>query len=735
MERTLSARLKEGGLAYDANLYGSLQKLGADYVKAGVRAVNFHLRDFDAANDSCQCFGQVTRQDFEKDGPLEPRHFIHPMTATEMATLATFVSQILAGTKSIRRVEARGDEDEEGAEQLNELLQWNDDQQSSYWQMFLWIWDACVFNRGIMYERWTPIYDVELEPVEEEDTSQEPVHGMNKRGLPRFTRGGEPIMVYPTTIRFRKKRKVVGGYTAIEIVSPYDFISDPMLPFSKLQQGRFCGHRVVIPWHELDRRSKLDPSDYDYVLPAAVARLKQRKTQTNVMAGPGAPAANASLQSRSFLERTRRGLPQGGLGATDAVNKEDGGMVECYVLYVTAKPSAHNIYKDDDENERIEFLMAGEKELLSVNIQPNTHDEYPYCVGEARPNAHRQFSPSWAMVIKGPQDHVDDLNWRHSEHLARSGVIILADGTKVDLADFLENTGRIRQVVMVKEEAAGTPLNQCAEVFKVDDPTKQFPEEMEFWKKQSEEATGAHAFIQGQKEGPDTTATEFVGVQQMATGRISSIARLLAEPGISRQTRRIAMNFQQFLPDEVTVRIRDQSSQEYDPDKAPSRQRTILRDNSAFPPEDPRSEMPDIQCEFDLIPHDGSLPSADTQKVAALSRAIEAFASQPMLAPMFDDTIPGNFDIKEMFADLLKDIGVRTNNYRISRETALKNLRAKMIASGQPLPPELDPNAQQPSNVTPMPPQEAPGIPSASQLPPTPSAAPPAPMPAAIPQV
>ena len=65
---------------------------------------------------------------------MAPRCFIHPMTATEIWTLATFISQILFGSQTTRKVEPRKDEDEPKANAVNELLQWNDDQQPTYLQ-------------------------------------------------------------------------------------------------------------------------------------------------------------------------------------------------------------------------------------------------------------------------------------------------------------------------------------------------------------------------------------------------------------------------------------------------------------------------------------------------------------------------------------------------------------------------------------------------------------------------
>jgi len=676
VDKLLAARLNETGPRYDANLFSKLAKTAHEYIDAGTKSLGYHIPDLDAANDLVQCFSALTKDDFEKLDRNASRNFRHPCTATEISTLATFVSQILFGGPSARKVEPREDGDEDAAKAMNELLRWNDNQQATYTQGFLWCWDAMTFNRGIMYDSWYQESKIEVEPVEEDDITAEQVQGINAKGQPRVRRDGTPIMVYPKLTRWRKKRVPGPGYNKIDLVSPYDFICDPMLPTHRFQEGRFAGHRVMIPWHELKRRSELDAADPLYVLPKVVERLKTRQ-QGNNATTPLIGSNSITSTSRSFFERQRRGTPVGQTGVTGgAINKDDGGVVECWVLYIRIKPKSIDLYEDDEE-EIIEILHSGQKELLSVNVISNKHDQFSYAIGEGRPHAHMQFGPSWALIIKPIQDFIDELKRRHAENVARAGNIFLCNPALCKMEQFLD-PNKTGLVIEVTEMGSGVQFDNIIKQIPVTDTTARFYEEMEMWIQHAEKATGAHASIQGETEDPSQTLGQFDQVQQMAIGRISTMARCLSESALVPQTKRFVENFRQYMPDQMVIRITGEQD-EYDPDKKAPVAMTIAQ--------------ADIDREFDLTPHDGSLPGQDQKKGEAVARLIEAFAN-PAFAPFFDPSIPGNFDIKWAMFEAAKISGLNMKKAIISREKAMQNLRETQMAQGiyaAPAPAGIDP--------------------------------------------
>lgn len=712
MEASLAARLNTDDKAYDQALYNKLGKMSRDYVQAGAQTTGYWISDLDACNDLSQAWASVAVGDCTGNGANFDRvgtnRFIHPMGATEMTTLTTFISQILFGGATTRKVEPRQDDDEKAADLVNELLQWNDDQQATYNQGYLWIWDAVVFNRGVMYDHWEPTFVVDTVPVYEEKTDD----------------AGQPIDRDPNAdpIRFKKQRTPNGGFNKINLISPYDFISDPMFPPIKFQEGRFAGHRISIAWQELERRSKLDVTDPLYVLPWVVKKLKNRPVNTGMGLTNSVTSPSIGMRSRSYYERLRAGNPVGVLGAADRINREDGGVIECFVVYVRMPPKTYDIY-DDTEPEIIEFLIAGELELLSVNVMPNKHDQYPYSIGEARPNAHMAFSPSWAMIIKPIQDWVDYLKDRKAASLSKTaGNMFLYDPASIDITQ-VTDPQKDGLVMAINQEAAGKPFDQILRQIPIQDLTANFYRDMEMWIGQAEVASGAHPYMQGTIEGGDPTATEVVATQQMGTGRVSSMARLLSVGGLCPQTKRFVCNFQQFAPEKMVVRITGDKS-DFDPDTDDLKKFETI-------------EKTDIQGEFDIIPSDGALPGTDSRKVAALTRLMEA-ADDPATAQYFDDTVPGNLSMKLILYEASKASGVKLRNFVISKSDAQKNLMLKSQAQGIPVQqgPDGQPmitGAQPPQAPPASPVPVAPGlsIPDASSVP-SPTGTPTTPSPATV---
>jgi hypothetical protein len=753
----LESRLNSDSTLFDSALYNKLARTAKDYIQSGLNVLDFYIPDLDTCNDVVNCFGPIGKSSFEKGTDRnKPRNFIHPMTATEMWTLATFISQILAGGETVRRVEPRNPEDESKADLINEVLRWNDNQQDTYGQIFHWCRDAVTCNRGVLFDHWEDLVAVELEAVTYEMPWIAPVDENGKKQIDPET--GKPYRKprdYKGKVctRFRKKRKTIGGFAKINLISPYDFICDPAMPPGRFQEGRFAGHRVLLPWDELRRRSELPVDHYQYVLPAVVQKLKNSKQKRVTSIATGSTTST----SRSFFERQRRNQPVSTTTGSDKITKEEGGVVECFVLQVRMRPTDYKIFPDDTEEEKIEFLISGDSDLLSVNITTNKHDQYPYSVGEARPNGHMQFMPSWAMIIRGPQSFVDYMCTRRRESLARtSGNIFIGNPSWVDFNAFTD-PDKDGLFIPITPEGAGKPIDQIIKQVPVQDTTANFYDEVDRWQKTSEEATGAHAPMQGSKEEGDPTATEFVGTQQMAQGRISTIARLLSAGGLVPQTQRIVSNLQQFLPDEMTIRISGDQDQ-FDPDKPVQHFRRFARDASEFQDEDgkpmPKFEddgetpvidpetgdfmiddrglLPDIQGEFDVVAHDGALPGTDAKKVAALSRAVESYSSNPALQVAFDRTKPGAIDPIKLFQKFLKAIDLPTEGIIVTREQAQKNLLEMSLAGGAgiPLAPQEPPTPEAPMIPAPptIPDPNAP-MPSAAELPPTPTAEPPGPSP------
>jgi len=700
MDRNLKRKL-EG----DEKFCRSVTKLVADYCKHGFDAVNYWTGEWDVAHDLLMAYAPLTKKDFEGLEKGHPRTFILPMTTTQITTAATFISQVLFGQDTPHKVEPRGPEDEVPAEHINSLLKWNAEQQPTFLLGYMWVQDTLTFNRGIFYNSWAPLLRPEPQVVEAIE--------VNTDGEAVLDEAGNPI-TYPTV---RMVDSVIGGYCRMEIVSPYDWFCDPSIPLWRFQEGRYSGHRFKIPWTELERRSKLPIDDPAYVLPKAVAEIKAKKNSpskssiSNTISSSGSMRSDAMI-SRSHHERMKANNPL----SSEQVNKEDTGIVECVELWARLVPVDHGLH-DGAAPVIFQFVVGNGDVILSVTESSYAHGMFPYSVAESRPSAHYQFAPGFALLLKGIQDHVDYLKNRHQEALQRTiGNVFIVDPTAVDTDDFM-NPEKEGLLIPLRANAHGRKISEVIQQVAIKDLTERFPEEMQAFVTYSETVSGATAQMQG-SPGDAGSATEFAGTQQMASGRLSNIARLVSVAGIVPQTRQFVSNFQQFLEEPQRVRY---TPNVFDgpPELANEVFLTVSRDT--------------IQGEFDFVAHDGTLPGTDARKVAAITRLLEGAA----LFPQIFSPAPGNLDPKKLIIAAAKASGLNPESFRYDAQgiggAAVGAVSAQMGVVPQYGGPAA-PEAPQAPPVGPGTPGPAPMVPSLPEmaLNPLPSAAPPQIRPAAI---
>lgn len=686
MDRALAAKLK------DKAYHDKLTKLVKDYVELGFRNVEYWSPEWDSAHDLIMCYAPLSKADYEKLEKGHPRRFVMPMTATQVTTMTTYIAQVLYGDSNPHKVEPRGPEDEVPSEHVNTLLRWNAEQQPTFLLGQLFVQDVLTFNRGIFYNSWAAIQKPESYEVEVEVPGE-------------VGEDGQPAK-YKSV---RRRMKTVGGFCKMELVSPYDWIADPAAPLWKAQQGRFMGHRFKLPWTELLRRSKLPVDHPAYVRPEAVEELrKKNRPNSNIppsLTGHGSTTGTRPDQamSRSFYERQRITGPL----VAETANKNDPGTIECIELWVRLVPSDQGIHDGDDVTV-FQFILANGDTILAANESTYDHGMFPYTYAEGRPTAHYQFGPSWAFMLKGLQDHVDYLKNRHQEALQRTvGNVFVANPHYVDLEDFL-NPDKEGLLIPLKPAAVGQKISDVIQQIPIKDLTEGFTGEMQSFVQYSENVTGANNYMQGVND-PGGTATEFAGTQQMAAGRMSSVARLISVQAVVPQTKQFVSMFQQFLEDIQKVRY------VADPFASPTQLMgvnvlDISRDT--------------IQGEFDFIPHDGSLPTGDAKKVAGIARLLQVAAAFPQVF----QPAPGNLDPRALIVAGAKASGLNDLERFYYDPTTFQSAVAGQVGVAMPgMVPQIGaPPSVQPPAMPGTPPGPAPATPGLPAVEP-PSVAPIAP--------
>lgn len=652
MDRVLARKLNSDD---GKELHDKLLTLAKQYLEMGQKTVDFYAADFDVSHDLFQCYAQLSRKDLENMSNGHPRRYILPMITTQVTTMATFISQALFGTDQPNKVEPRSPGQEVTAEIMNQLLRWNAERQSMFLTGFMWVTDCLLYNRGVFYESWEPIIKNKIVPKEVEDPDEKDDEGNPKK----YT-------------KFVRELENEGGFVKFHIVSPYDFICDPGLPLYRLQEMRFVGHRSKIPWVELKRRSELEVDDPAYVLEKSVEDLKEEKKGAPVgstpgPSGSGAGTTQAALLSRTSYERSRPTAPTG----NDTANKEDGGIVSVYELHVKLVPKDNEL-GDETDVRKWKFLLGNQRKVLAVEEEILEHNDFPYSVGEGRPSPHYQYTPSWVLMLKPLQDYADFLKNRRQEAASNTvGNIFIVKSDKVNIDDFMD-PDKETKFIEVKPEAGDVDLNSVVKQVPIQDVTRDFSNEIQRFVAFANDLSGANSQIQGNPD--DASATAVAGAQQMAMGRLAAVARCLSSEALVPQTRRTVSNFQQFFDAKMYLRIKGSS---FDLPKE------LLATEGVDVTKDA------IQGEFDYIPHDGSLPTTDTKKVAAMTRILDAAPAFPF---MFDPNVPGNFDLRKIFATVSKAAGVPIENFVIKTPSA---------AGGPPAPGAPPPAAPAPGGAPP----------------------------------
>lgn len=348
----------------------------------------------------------------------------------------------------------------------------------------------------------------------------------------------------------------------------------------------------------------------------------------------------------------------------------------------------------EDEPVIFQILISGGDVLLSMNESTYEHGLYPYSVGEGRPNAHFQFSPSWIQMLKGLQDYIDFLKNRHQEALSRTvGNMFLYNPKFVDVTDFM-NPDKEGLLITLKPDAEGQKISDIFQQIPIKDLTENFIEEAMGFIKYSQSVTAADEGMQGVMPGGEpASATQFAGTMQMGAGRLTSIARLLASQALVPQTRMFVSMFQQFMDETQMIRFKPSDPMKLPPELQDAASVALNKDA--------------IAGEYDFPAHDGTLPGTDGRKVAAIAKMLEAAQAFPQcFTPQ-----PGNINPKKLLLAGAKASGLQIENFIYDKAEIPPPPAGPPGIPGAPgVPPNTGP-APIPGSPPPSPAPVAPGIP------------------------
>lgn len=407
----------------------------------------------------------------------------------------------------------------------------------------------------------------------------------------------------------------------LQNISPYNYLPDPNAPIEKPYKGNFVG------W--------IQRTD----LTSLIAEEATDKDMFNV--------SYLKEQGRAFTskytpdEEGKRNPKQTVRGShLDDVGK----IVDVVNMYVRLIPSDWELGKSDIP-EWWFFRVAGDCVLLTAKRLGLAHDTPPLSSWAPHYDGYGNAPVSDLEIIQGMQQAAD---WYISSRMAnvRKALndMFIVDPGLVNLYDLADP--RPGKLIRLRKRAWGRGrLREAVDQFKVQDVTMGHLTDVAAMTEMSQRATGATDIVQGivRTGGERRSATEFRETKIGALSRLQKAASICSLQANNRIAYLFALHLQQFMSKTMWF-------------KASGSWGEVLRSEYGsslkVSGEHLRIDPWDICADYDIIPHDASVPSGEYADTWV--QLFQVMATNPVVGQQFDTV--------RVFKHIARILGVKNVN-------------------------------------------------------------------------
>lgn len=480
---------------------------------------------------------------------------------------------------SINRLNGTGPEDMLGAMLLQQVLDTQNIRFKNGIAYYIQFQDALTYGFGVV----TPTWEVETGYRTQWSEGQYDT----------------PFGPIPTGQMVRTTvESVTAEGNQIHNIDPYCYFPDPNVPLHRVQDGEYVG------WVRNSNYNKLLSED--------------NVSYFNVKYLEGIEGTSSLLNSTQSGREDKYG--SSGTALTRARN-DYSKPVDLLIQYVNLVPAEWKI-GNKDVPEKWLFVIGGDQIVLMATPVRENHRKFP--VGVCCPNLDGySISPISALEICYPLQEVAD--FVYSSRLAAVRRVLadryLINPSLIDAAQFMDSRNN---VISLRPSAWGQPLNNALQQLEVRDVTAGHFKDLQTVAELIERVTGAVDILQG--VAPDsgnerTTARQVDSQRSAATSRLKKMARLISEQSMYDMTYFCASQTQQYMEQPQWVRVIGQWQEALAADLGPSGRMQV---------------MPwDLDCAFDIMPHDGSMPD-DGAMAATVKMALDQALTSPEINMAFD---------------------------------------------------------------------------------------------------
>lgn len=468
------------------------------------------------------------------------------------------------------------------------------------------------------------------------------------------------------TAGFQKLPHFIGN--KVYPVSPYRFFPDTRLPLTRFQDGEFCGSEDMFSMATL--RSDTDNLfNLDWIPKMSQKEFEERRKSTRI-------------DQLDFLPERSMGAGTDNIGSDGDAQVKSGAVVVTKVVFDLIP---NNFEVQDEkvlgtEKFPVRYICwyANDKRIIRFEEAYYLHGQFPYICAQYLADQHKIVNEGLSSVC----DQITNLiTWKLNAHMTSQKNSLdskwLVDPAGIDIRS-LESRS---PYIFLKKNASQTGIDRYLKQFITQDVTQNVMPDIAGLKDLLEGISGISGQMQGQYSKGRRSATQDQVVAQGAGARAKTTLASIWDDALEPLGKQFLTNNRQEMDPETFVRI-------VGPGPFGVNGMDVGTLFELF-----KSDPVGLATSEDFFVYDGSLPSEKAFLSQSLQEIFTTVFSNPQIAQILGY---GPEQIRTLFEEIYELRGVTP-----------------------PVMPPMQPVAA-PQNVTPMPPQQAPGVqPAVAQATPT----------------
>ena len=552
--------------------------------------------------------------DVKKENENKPVSIVVPVSYATIETLLTYwVAAFLE--EPYFRYEGTGPEDQVGAIMM-EMLVAQQCRQAKVGLAMHTMWrDSLAYGFGATHIGWEVKTAYRTKIVEET---------MLSKMMNAFVGTGE-------TKEQRERVNVFEGST-LTALDPYQCLPDPDTPIQDVQNSEFWGwiaRKSLMVWMAMERDN---PEYFNFKY------CKHFDSRSNMM------LKNSGRQDKNGTSETRSGVNQ----PTDVL-----------WMYVRLIPKDYGL-GDEEYPEIWLFGLAGDEVIVRAQPLGLDHNQIPVAVSAPDYDGHSITPISRLETVHGLQTTLD---WMLNSHIAnvRKAIndMLIVDPQLVNIHDVANP--KPGKIIRMRRQAWGRGVKDAVMQLAVTDVTQGHVGDTAILTQMIREATGSQDAVSGirRKTSERVSATEAQGTMQSALSRLEKSAKITSLQAHYDIAYQMAWNTRQLMDSATYAKITGDWA-------------NVLIEEHGMTPDKGRIAVDPKQLDvnFDVVPHDGSVPSAgDGQTMLTLYQ----IASQ-------NPVIAQSLDMVRIFKHIARLSGAKNINDFVKKGG---NINANVIADEQ----------------------------------------------------